>query len=971
MSTGWIRPLTASVLVSLMIVATPLPLVADDSSSCPSREDWIPNAGDSLDKMAAYLEEFGSASISSPLLSLPDPNIFAFNLKAGADEYYDGARTESQLKLAGFTQSALQFGAGAEVTVDPLAAAAYAENLARYKEELQAYRQARAADSSDAAQKRSLEKRAAELEAQKLLDDLPSNATDAQKREAEAKRDRYLAEHLPTATTPAAPEYPTPPELWHPDSAMAAPSPDPALSALSSKQLQPYLALMDKLGGPPSKLANRAAISIAAGDTATEAIFRVLGQPAEAAKFKDKRVLFGVSMVSVNPGWRTSTKYAADVAMTIEFTYVSSTRERLKVLALDPNKPKDKDTLASCDASVAGESLGLDVLASCLATSVLDGRSVKFVIPEELRPPENYRGPSPLVAAVSPTSDSQVVDEAHSGRQQTAVALALGLALRQSGMSGQARSFLNYAKSQENDAASREAIAAVNSYSHSGGLIGFQVGPRQHADPSGGAGADLHRQSFPVLMVIGFDQRDLGIRFSGGGAADGHSERVTAYEPALKLCESARWNRLERRHWYDRRPKSELARTEQLLKWTNELRPIEATAQAKVSPPSQESRTAWDGLTDSIRRFARVPTVADLAAFDADALVKQIDDVQSCSSDIAAKGVTADDLNRLRTAITQSTESGNVVQELSKTFVPAVTERLRTVLKLSSSLTEGDVKAEIDNVPHDPNGTASLEAFSSALVVANRKLEAAKTQAVSTLNRSITYGTGAAEFDTAEDAFLTRARTSRYLGLGSCSRQALPTDLFSSPPSKTDEPSVEPITEVMKVVLGEPAAILVRGKNLSKSPRPSVKIGGAPVDGTTVLGDAILVVQIDGADARLKSLEGHIEALSVQFEGEPEAAKTVGMVQLAARKPESAACGFSIERDTAGRVIGVKVSTHETLLGSDGKPAPKDCPGEPSFKEALLEALRLTSDSSLSMSFGGEGYIKAGGNTGSASAPKK
>ena len=53
----------------------------------------------------------------------------------------------------------------------------------------------------------------------------------------------------------------------------------------------------------------------ASGDNAAKPIFKVLGDPKTLNRFQDKKVLFLVMTVAVNPGWRTRKGYAADIAV--------------------------------------------------------------------------------------------------------------------------------------------------------------------------------------------------------------------------------------------------------------------------------------------------------------------------------------------------------------------------------------------------------------------------------------------------------------------------------------------------------------------------------------------------------------------------------------------------------------------------------------------------------------------------------
>src|SRR5437867_6347217 len=94
-------------------------------------------------------------------------------------------------------------------------------------------------------------------------------------------------------------------------------------------------------GANRQTLSSRDALITAAGDSAVEAIFRFLGNPAEAQKLKDKHVLFGVAMVAVNPGWRTRKGFAADIGVTTHYAFKPARLEVIERLLRDPRLSRD------------------------------------------------------------------------------------------------------------------------------------------------------------------------------------------------------------------------------------------------------------------------------------------------------------------------------------------------------------------------------------------------------------------------------------------------------------------------------------------------------------------------------------------------------------------------------------------------------------------------------------------------------
>jgi len=95
-------------------------------------------------------------------------------------------------------------------------------------------------------------------------------------------------------------------------------------------------------------------------------------------------------------------------------------------------------------------------------------------------------------------------------------------------------------------------LPAVNSYSE-GGLFGWQIGPRFRAmknprgDKKGGLpGNILERQTFPALIIVGFNQQDLAPRVTV------ISNKVCVLEPHLTFRTVPRWLPLDGPNWLSR-----------------------------------------------------------------------------------------------------------------------------------------------------------------------------------------------------------------------------------------------------------------------------------------------------------------------------------------------------------------------------------------------------------------------------------
>jgi hypothetical protein len=353
----------------------------------------------------------------------------------------------------------------------------------------------------------------------------------------------------------------TPPSTSGNGSSSNTPS-NPA-AVFNSQTLTPFLGLMSALNSPNPTLKNRVALNIAAGDQTTEEIFRLLSQPEQAARFAGKQVVFGVVMVSVDPGYRTRHDYAADLGILPEFKYADARLEAVERVAQDTtNLPKTLRAavlfsygLTNAETVANLHCTDVKALLDDLATKDGAQRQAELQqwnqdIPEELNDANfdpNNPTTFPVAMAVSPLADINVQDQASSTRSQSQFALSLAGVLQQSGLSAQASVFEGYAHRLEQDARSRVASDTVNTYS-AGGLFGWQVGPSPNV---GGKGGDvLNRQTFPSLVMVAFDNGMLYPHFRTGG-----DRPVTVLEPEIEFISIPRWMPLKHSWWWFSNPK--------------------------------------------------------------------------------------------------------------------------------------------------------------------------------------------------------------------------------------------------------------------------------------------------------------------------------------------------------------------------------------------------------------------------------
>jgi hypothetical protein len=499
-----------------------------------TRDDYLKQlqaAGSALDTINSGLREFGSITMSAPLLSSPDTNLFAFNYTHGTSNYVADAKAHRDFEMAYFEQVLSAFAAKVSVEMNPDVMKQYQRDLGDYLSGRERLQQGQGL--LDGAMRTNF-MAAVERAVQETNSDtrtlILTNALNSYR--------GYLTNSLlGTGTNPTITNYPAP----------SGTNPLPEHLDLSK-----YLDTV-KLKGPlglltnsnKTAIPNRAALVTAAGDQVVEGIFKLLGDPAKAAPFKDKLTLFSAVTVGVDPGWRTAKDYAADVLIQTEFIYQEARPEVVRAFATNTNFPLKwrARLLEDADMAITPADIGFSGTSwpgPCDSIpSWLDGR-------KHLRDAERGTAKAaPIVYAVSPLTETVVMSQEASLRSQRQLALSLGALFQGAGYQAQGAALLQYAEQLQTDVRGVSATAAMNAYSAGGGISGFQVGPRFKAiaDPSKkrkDAGFVLERQSFPALFILGFDRADIQPMLRWETNSSG-VVRLALVEPTFRFTQTARW----------------------------------------------------------------------------------------------------------------------------------------------------------------------------------------------------------------------------------------------------------------------------------------------------------------------------------------------------------------------------------------------------------------------------------------------
>lgn len=487
-----------------------------------------------VDRLAQIHEEYGSVTLSPPILIPPggDGGYFKFDLSndMSPKKYFDDAKNEYQGAAAVSNSSAdvSSVGLSLQANLDQLAIGK--ELWSQYFTQKNDYLRQKAAYESSQTAVNNIKLEAARIKLKAALEEAKKKSSDADRVAALEAAYAQFAQDIPQPAAPG--DAPKTPEFGDPrlpevDKSLSA-VPKEAQKFLQALELSKQLELLGSDGGAKTTNRDRTAIVTAAGDKTVEGIFRVLGQVDEVKQFTDKVTMYGVAMVSVQPGWRTKQGFEANLTVLSKLSYqkarksVSEINPPVAISPKDANQPEEKYTASSCDQ--------------------LENVAI------------------PAAAAVSPMTDIQNLDSANSQRKAIERARNISLALSLFGSKVGAGAFSDYVQKMESDIRTRTPMIPVAAYSN-GGIFGYRIGPSiaaltQPGNPDSTSGELLQKQSFPVLLVIGLDKSNLRpIRLYNGEIC----------EPALSFDQTPAWVPLNTQAASHRLKETELVSLRQVI----------------------------------------------------------------------------------------------------------------------------------------------------------------------------------------------------------------------------------------------------------------------------------------------------------------------------------------------------------------------------------------------------------------------
>lgn len=297
----------------------------------------------------------------------------------------------------------------------------------------------------------------------------------------------------------------------------------------------------------------------AADTTQVKNILTLMGKPEAALQYKDRKLLYGVTTVSVNPGWRTKTDYVAHIDAAATVTYRKASREMIAKLIRWKHLPFEArrviarahwqhltaEERAAFGPFESQTGSSITVPADCFVyfpplaehdqTNALGKQERDGIYDEDL-------SARIAINVVTPLMDTQNLALGSSSARQIELAMQIAGALG-GGSPGSASVFANWAKLNRRDTVTMSTLAAANAYSMGDSLFGFEVGNRLRgmANPEaddGKAGMVLERQTFPALLMLGMHEEEAGPKLVRNDKGE-----PEVWMPELNISYNTRWSR--------------------------------------------------------------------------------------------------------------------------------------------------------------------------------------------------------------------------------------------------------------------------------------------------------------------------------------------------------------------------------------------------------------------------------------------
>ena len=472
-------------------------------SACTLTQPEIPL--EAFNKAEEVLGEWGSAAASAPILSESNEE-FKFDLDKDADDFYKNAKEEVNAGISQHTQTITSLLLAGSAQLDPL-------NTSMFDSQMKDFNKASDANSLPKIEPTEQEKIQSKEMQSFLLEEAKANydvciATadseliaaaeleDTDKKaalnsNALTRRNvcftEYQARVSPSKEIVVV-NHPGLPENNVPLLERIQKSPFQAKSVLSPDFHKKENSAFSEANALP----DHQAIAQAVTNNFLKAIYENLSSDQGSDSF------FGVSMVSVNPGWRTKEDYKAVINIRPRVVFNKASEPYTKTYL--SNKSNNSIIRAYIATRYGVDCKIYDFKEECADQVALLKKLKQFVHTDykKLRAKEF----SLAVTAISPVAYGQTFDLKNKQLSQFNLSLMLAASLREAGAEQSAEIFADFSREQRKEFGSRNLRNHVNVFSHNNTMVGVEISPEffasnyENNDPV----EILQAQTFPMLF---------------------------------------------------------------------------------------------------------------------------------------------------------------------------------------------------------------------------------------------------------------------------------------------------------------------------------------------------------------------------------------------------------------------------------------------------------------------------------------
>ncbi|GAC20287.1 hypothetical protein [Paraglaciecola arctica] len=519
------------------------------------------------------LDEWGSVTASPPIISIPADE-YEFKIDKTSQQYYQGAKDEVNAGILQHTKTVFSFLLAASTQADATTKALYENQFSNYEnavakietgkqltdEEKKTVQDAKKniVDSLAKAAKENFTTctAIADGEDDRVTGDISvSDAITLNNAAVNRRKDclnDYQLELKELATVSQLPDFPTLPENNVP--------------ALNRLQTTPFVGKTD-LNGEGFSLSNsnlKDSLSLPDYNALPQAATnKFLADMLTTISSNDeKNAYFGVSMISVNPGWRTKEGYHAVVNLNPTVLLDQASKATVRKYIEDQSVDDELKNLIRAnyiDACEYDTDTNKEIKQLSLVRDEKCEKRYKDIV-KKAKAKHAIKSFEDLLldeydintTAISPVTYAQTQELQNKQISQINLSLMLAASLQNAGMKESAEAFADFSKQRRKEFGSRSVDNNVSVFS-TGKLVGLEIQPEFFAatwddsDPS----MLLQQQTFPILLrfdTIGEKQFDE-LKVAKDCDKNDVTDDYCLLEPLIYVTPTTRWKSSSRSPW--------------------------------------------------------------------------------------------------------------------------------------------------------------------------------------------------------------------------------------------------------------------------------------------------------------------------------------------------------------------------------------------------------------------------------------